>query len=125
MYSYVKIVQYRSCLWHSINILNRFRYPDPDSYQGHSGLLLALPLARVLQSSQVFFYTKQQSVNFPISSVYPKGETHQILWVWVVMDRSFAKGKTGNSPEYSAAKFGVRSVPQIPRVPIARSVITC
>jgi hypothetical protein len=84
-----------------------------------------LPLARVLQSSQVFFYTKQQSVNFPISSVYPKGETHQILWVWVVMDRSFAKGKTGNSPEYSAAKFGVRSVPQIPRVPIARSVITC
>ena len=68
MYSYVKIVQYRSCLWHSINILNRFRYPE-----SYSGLLLALPLARVLQSSQVFFYTKQQSVNFPISSVYPLG----------------------------------------------------
>jgi hypothetical protein len=45
--------------------------------------------------------------------------------MWVVMDRSFAKGKTGNSPECSAAKFGVISVPQIKRVPTARSVITC
>jgi hypothetical protein len=65
-------------------------------------------LARVRQSSQVLFYRKQQSVNFPIFSVHPKGETHQILWVWVVMDRSFAKGKTGISPECSAAKFGVK-----------------
>jgi hypothetical protein len=69
MYSHVKIVQYRSCLWHSINILNRFRYPEL-----YSGLLLALPLAIVRQSSQVLFYRKQQSITTLISSVYPLGE---------------------------------------------------
>jgi hypothetical protein len=69
MYSHVKIVQYRSCLWHSINIPDRFRYPE-----SYSGLLLALPLARVRQSSQVLFYRKQQSVTILISSAYPLGE---------------------------------------------------
>jgi len=69
MYSHVKIVQYRSCLWHSINIHYRFRYPEL-----YSGLLLALPLARIRQSSQVLFYRKQQSTTALISFAYPLGE---------------------------------------------------
>jgi hypothetical protein len=45
-----KPVYYRSCLWHSKKISETFRYPELNS-----GLLRALPLARVGQSLQALF----------------------------------------------------------------------